>query len=276
MSCVERVVLVGRLVVDRARARLHPRAAERLLVGRLAHRGGHDRRPGHEQLRGPAHDHAEVRGDHPRRAQPRHRPERRRHHRHARQVRDRQLHAGDERHVRVAHLLERLDRAAAARPVHEPHQRQPQVVREPLGVDHLLPDGGVGRAAADGEVVALHDRRAALDLALPADHVGRGERAELAVLVVGRAARQRAGLVERARVEQPLDPLAHRPAARGVLARHPLLAAHLAGERLAAAQLLELGLPAHAAVASQACGRTGRAGSRARPPSTCDRRAGPS
>ena len=77
--------------------------------------------------------------------------------------------------------------------------------------------------------------------------------------------------MERARVEQPLDALAHRPPARGVLARHPLLAAHLARERLAPAQLLELGLPAHAAVASQGCGRTGRAGRRARPPSTCDR-----
>jgi hypothetical protein len=149
-------------------------------------------------------------------------------------------------------------------------------VCEPLGVDHLLPDGGVGRASADGEVVALHDRRAALDLALAADHVGRGERGELALLVVRPYAGERAGLVERARVEQPLDPLAHGPPPGRVLARHPLLAAHLAGERLAPAQLLELGLPAHARIAWQACGRTGRAGSRARLPSTCDLRAGPS
>ena len=50
-----------------------------------------------------------------------------------------------------------------------------------------------------------------------------------------------------------------------MLARDPLLAAHLARERLAAAQLLELGLPAHAAVASQhVVELVARAGVRAR------------
>ena len=54
-----------------------------------------------------------------------------------------------------------------------------QVVREPLGPHHLLPDRGVGGAAADGEVVALHDRAPALDPALPDHHV-RGQEARSA------------------------------------------------------------------------------------------------
>ena len=67
----ERVLLVARLVVDGAGAGLQPRAAELLLVGRLAHRGGHQRRPGDEQLRGAADDHAEVAHHHARGAEAR-------------------------------------------------------------------------------------------------------------------------------------------------------------------------------------------------------------
>ena len=88
------------------------------------------------------------------------RPQRGRHHRHRGEVLD-QVEAGQRRDVGEAHLLERLDAAAATGAVHEPDERQPQVVRHALRVDGLLPDGGVGGAAADGEVVALHDRTAA-------------------------------------------------------------------------------------------------------------------
>ena len=51
--------------------------------------------------------------------------------------------------------------------------------------------------------------------------------------------------MEAARVEQPLQALAHGEPAGRVLALHALVAAHLPGQLLAAAQLLELGLPAH-------------------------------
>ena len=131
----------------------------------------HDRRAGHEQLRGVPDDHREVRADHARGAEPGHRPERRGRHRHDREVLHHEVEAGQRRHVREAHLLERLDAAAAARAVHEPDERQPQVVRHALGVDGLLPDRGVGGAAADGEVVALHDRAAAVDASLADDRV---------------------------------------------------------------------------------------------------------
>ncbi len=132
-------------------------------------------------------------------------------------------------------------------------------MRHPLGVDHLLPDRGVGGAAADREVVGLDDQAAAVGLALPDDHVRGHERLELAVLAVAADARQRARLVERAGVEQPLDPLAHGQLAGRVLALHARGAVGMrrgiAGERLAAAQLLELGLPGHGRAACHSrCG----------------------
>ena len=185
-----------------------------------------------------------------RRAEPRHRPERGRRHRHDRQVLHHEVEAGQRRHVGEAHLLERLDAAAAARAVHEPDEREAQVVGQALGVDGLLPDRGVGGAAADGEVVALHDRAAAVDAALADDRVRGQELGQLAVLVVGAAAGERSGLVEAARVEEPLDPLANRQPAGRVLALDPLLAAHPPRELLAPAQLLELGLPGHRAQTS--------------------------
>ncbi len=240
----ERVVLVGRLVVHRAGARLRAGAAQLLLVRALPHRRGHHRRSRDEQLGGVAHDHREVRGHHARGAQPCDGSERRGHHRHLREVVHRQLPTRDEGHVGVAHRLERLHAAAAAGAVHQAHERHAQLVGQPLGVDHLLPDGGVGRAAANREVVALHHGRPAVDLATPHHAVGGQEVHELAVLV-GPAAGELARLAEGALVEQPPDALAHGQAPARVLASDPLLAAHLLREPLAAAQLLELGLPGH-------------------------------
>ena len=118
-------------------------------------------------------------------------------------------------------------------------------MRHPLGVDHLLPDGRVRGAAADGEVVALHYRPPAVDAA-GADHdVGGEEVLDLAVVAVGRPPGERARLVEAAGIEEPLDPLADGEPPGGVLALDPLLAAHLARQRFAAAKLVELGLPGH-------------------------------
>ena len=192
-----------------------------------------------------ADDHREVRADDAGGAEAGDRAERGGHHGHAGQIRYHQVEAGQRRHVREAHLLERLDRPAAAGAVDEPHERYAQVVREPLGVDRLLPDRGVGGAAANGEVVALHDGAAPVDAAMADDRVGGQEICQLPVVVVGRASGERAGLVEAARVEQPVDALAHGQATGGVLAGDALLAAHPPGQLLAPAKLLELGLPAH-------------------------------
>jgi len=144
----------------------------------------------------------------------------------------------------VAHVLEGLHAPAAARAVHEAHERHSQLLGEPLGVDHLLPDGGVGRSAAHREVVALHHRGPPLDPAAPHHAVGGKEVRELAVLVAA-ASGQRAGLAEAALVEEALDALPHGQAPARVLTRHPLLPAHPARELLATLELPELWLPSH-------------------------------
>src|SRR4051794_35486538 len=113
-----------------------------------------------------------------------------------------------------------------------------------LGEHHLLPDGGIGGAAADREVVALHHHPATLDPTAAHDHVGRREVGQLAVLVAAHPG-QSARLVKRAGVEQALDPLAHREPPAGVLPGHALGSAHPAGQSLATAELLELWLPGH-------------------------------
>jgi hypothetical protein len=51
--------------------------------------------------------------------------------------------------------------------------------------------------------------------------------------------------MERAPVEQPIDPLANRHPPTGVLSLDPLGAAELSGQRLPSSKLLDLGLPAH-------------------------------
>jgi len=243
---IQGVVLVGGHVVHGTGARLGPRAAQLLLVGCLAHGRRHDGRSGHEQLRGPLDDHREVGGHDARGSQPRHRAERRSHHGDARQVGRRELEAGHERDVGEAHVLERLHAAAAPRPVDQADQRQAQIVRHPLGVDHLLPDRGVGRSAADGEVVALDDRAAAVDPPLADHHVGGKEVLQVTVCAVGGLARQLAGLVEAAFVEEAADSLAHIQLAAGVLAGNALLAPHPSRQPLTPPKVFQLGLPGHA------------------------------
>ena len=262
---IERVVLVGGLVVDRAGARLRARAAERLLVGRLAHGRGDDRRPGDEQLGAAAHDDAEVAEDDARGAEPGTWPERGGDDGDAREVLDHQVEARQRRDVGEAHGLERLDAAPAARAVDQAHERHAQLVGGALGPHHLLPDGGVGRSAADREVVGLDHRAAPVDAALADDHVGRQEARQLARVVVLALARQRAGLVEAAVVEQALDALAHGELAGGVLARDALGPAHLARELLAAAQLVELGLPRHRHAVCRTAAQVGSSGHDRRP-----------
>jgi hypothetical protein len=186
-----------------------------------------------------------VRRHDPRGPQAGHRAERGGDHRHGGQVAHHHVEARQRRHVGEAHVLQRLDAAPAAGAVHQPDERQPQLVGHPLGVDRLLPDRRVRSPAAHGEVIALHDRAPAFDPPLADHDVGGREVHELAVVAVDALAGDRSGLVEAVAVEQALDPLAHRQAPRGVLALHALLAAETPGELLPTAKLLELWLPAH-------------------------------
>jgi hypothetical protein len=91
----------------------------------------------------------------------------------------------------------------------------------------------------------LNNRPPPLDPAAPDHHVGGQELHQFAVLVLC-APGDRARLAEAAAVEQSFDPLADVESAARPLALDTLGPAHLAGELLAAAKLLELWLPAHA------------------------------
>ena len=240
----ERVVFAFRLVVDRTRLGLGAGAAELLLVGRLAHGGGDDRRPGDEELRGSLDDHREVRRDDAGGAQAGNGAEGRGDDRDDRVVLDDEVEAGEGRDVCEAHLLERLDAPTAAGTVDESHERKAQVVGHALGVDRLLPDGRVGRTAADREVVALEDCAPASNPALAGDDVGGQKVGELADLVVGALAREGASLVKGPGVEEALDPLPDGQTAGGVLALDALRSAHSPCQLLAVAKLGDLGLPA--------------------------------
>src|SRR5690606_12889545 len=122
--------------------------------------------------------------------------------------------------VGAAGRLDGLHRAAAAGALDDPDDRHAHLLRHPLRVALLLLDGGVGRAAADGEVVAGDDDGAAVDGAAADDAVGGRQADQLAVLVIGGTARDGADLAEAALVDQAVDALAHGEPAAIVLALH--------------------------------------------------------
>ena len=100
-------------------------------------------------------------------------------------------------------------------------------------------------APPHGEVVAAYRHGAAVDAAAAHDEVGRHEVGEVAGLVVLRLAGDGADLVERAGIEQALDALAHGELAAVMLALDLVGAAHAVRQLFAAAQVVDLGLPAH-------------------------------
>jgi hypothetical protein len=109
----------------------------------------------------------------------------------------------------------------------------------------LALDGRVGGAPAHGEVVAAHHHRPAVDARAPEHEVRGREVHQVVALVVLGAAGDLADLVERARVDEPLDALPDRQAPTIVLPLHPLGPAERFGEGLTAAQLVHLRLPVH-------------------------------
>ena len=99
----------------------------------------------------------------------------------------------------------------------------------------------VGRAAAHGEVVATDHHRPAIDAASAGHEVGRSERGELAAVVVDSSPGERSDFVERTGIEQPLDPLSNSQPAGLMLPLDVRGAAHLARDRLAPPNLVDLG-----------------------------------
>src|SRR5204862_7021673 len=79
---------------------------------------------------------------------------------------------------------------------------------------------------------------------------------ELAVSAVLRDAREGADLVERVRIQQPVDALAHRELAAVVLTLDLFRPAHFFGERFAPAQFLDFFFPAHSLSATRPASTT--------------------
>ncbi len=247
---LERLFLAVDGVVDGAGLELDLPAAE-LVLGELLAQALDHRRPGDEERGEVLHHDRVVRGGEVRGAEAR------------RPSRGRAPRAGSCAMLLTTHsqpstpgTLARpvvsivLTEPAAARALDQADQRQAQVVRHPLALVVLAPDGRVGRAAAHGEVVAADHDRAAVDLGAPEHEVRRGEGDQVVVRVVARAAGDLADLVEAAGVGELGDALEDRQAPAVVLALHALGPAQLRGELLAPSQLVQLLLPIHAAPAT--------------------------
>ncbi len=140
-----------------------------------------------------------------------------------------------------------LDRSAAAGTFDQPDDRHAELGRDLLRHLGLALDGGIGGPAAEGEIVAGDDHRAAVDRAAPEHAVAWDEAGDVALRVVVRLAGDAADFLEGAGVEHAVDPLPDRQPAAGVLACDTVLAAEFPGERLALTQFGQFGFPTHRA-----------------------------
>ena len=146
--------------------------------------------------------------------------------------------------VGAAGGLDGLDGAAAAGALDQANDRHAELGGEFLRHLGLAFDGGVGRTAAEGKIVAGDDDRAAIHRASAEHAVAGDEAGDVAVRVVAGLAGDAADFLEAAGIEHVVDPFPHRQPAAGVLALDAVLAAEFAGERLALAQFGEFGFPA--------------------------------
>src|SRR5262245_34971323 len=110
----------------------------------------------------------------------------------------------------------------------------------------LALDGRVGGAAAYREIVTAHDDRRSVDARAPEDEVGRNQLLQVVIGIVCPPARDLADLVKATLVDEERDPLTDRVPSSLALPFHPLRAAQLIGEPLAAPQLVHFRLPVHA------------------------------
>ena len=241
----ERVVLALGFVVHRtADVRVDFGAAEFFLGQFLAHAPFDDRRSRDKQLARPANHHREMRRRHARRAKPRHRAHASRDHRHLADQFYEHVESGIGRDVGPFHRVERTHAAAASGSVHQPHNRQMQFMREHFRVALLVADRRVGSAAAHREVVAADHHAAPVDSPRAADEVRRHDRHERLPLVLRRSG-NRAVLVKRSGVEQPVDSLAYRELATVMLALDVVGPAHPFGDLDAAADFFDFPFPRH-------------------------------
>ena len=148
------------------------------------------------------------------------------------------------RQIGAARGLDGLYRTTTARALDDADDGQAQLVGHALGNDGFFRDGGIGRAAAHGEVVARDDDRTSVDRRATGNPVRRREALQLVLLVVAGHAGNGADLAQRAWIDQFSDPLTDGEPAAIVLAAHLVGAAHYPCVALALSQLVKLRLPA--------------------------------
>jgi hypothetical protein len=240
---LERLFLgLGQVVDHPAFVHLGALVSQILLRDVDAERRLHDRGTASEEMADPLDHDAEVGQADLHRRQTRHRAQCQGHDRSgAKQLLD-GVGAGVRRDVRATDLFEAAD--AASRGVQETDVGQPPLQRQVVGEAVLVADGGIGRAAAHGEVAARDHGLSAVDLDRADDHVRRGERSQL-VAVVLRGPSQSADLLKRAFVGQRADPLANRELSAPALPLDPFGSPHGRCQTPAALQFLDLRLPAH-------------------------------
>ncbi len=123
--------------------------------------------------------------------------------------------------------LDGLDRTAAARTLDQAKDRQAQFVGHFFGIDGLFLDRRIGRAAANGEVVAADNHRAAINPAPPHDAVGGRMGGDIAIPVVFVGSGGGADFPKCAVIEDLVDPLPHGQPAALVLTLYLVFAAQL-------------------------------------------------
>jgi hypothetical protein len=154
------------------------------------------------------------------------------------------------RDIGISHILQRLDRPAAAGAVDHADQRQAIFVRHRFALDELAVQRRIGRAAAHGEIVGAGDHRPAIDIGPPEDEIGRRQIFEFAIGAIRPPPRDLADLAKAARIDDRREPRARVHLAAAVLARDLLFAAHLFGHRAPRGKLVDFLFPAHADQAS--------------------------
>ena len=190
-----------------------------------------------------------MRGGKPCRAKPCDRTQAQAHHGHPRHVRGRvpvPAGAADAaRQIGGALGFNGFHRATAPGAFDQANDRQTEVVRHLLGHQRLGRDRCVRGAAAHGEIVADHDHRPAVDLATAEHAIGWRQIPELTLLIIFGGARNRPDFVETPGVDKRIDTLANGKPALVALPLDLISASHLARERFAPGEVVELRLPGH-------------------------------
>ena len=143
-------------------------------------------------------------------------------------------------------LFEALDRAAATCAVNHLDERHTVFGGHPDGLDHFLPDRGVRRATAHGEIIGEDDSGITIERGAARDGGGGGESLQFVVRAIGGLAGDLADFMEAAGIDKEGDALTHCQLAAPALAFDRLFAAHLFRQALAPAEFLNRFFPTHA------------------------------